>query len=133
MTAVRFDTATIEAVKLAAEARGGSVSDWIRDAVQREVDRRGSSPTSTSAVPPALRPDDCVSMALTIGPGDSWHIVVKTGQRAGRWCCEEGHGSPEDASAHGALLAIQALSAWARSLQPPAIGALILRGESTAA
>ena len=49
-----------------------------------------------------------------------------------RACCNEGHNSPEDAAAHGALIAAQALAAYARSLRPPAIGALILAGKSAA-
>ena len=45
---------------------------------------------------------------------------------AGRDCCAGGHDEPEEAAAHGALLAAAWLGRDARSLQPPAIGALAL-------
>ena len=41
-------------------------------------------------------------------------------------CCATGHASPEEAASHGAALAAIWLSQYARSLKPPAWGALAL-------
>jgi hypothetical protein len=130
MTSVRFDPGVLGAVKAAAEAQGHSVSEWMRDAVQREISRRDSEPKAPVHGDAMRQP----VMSLSIGPGDCWQATLSDAGRANwaRCCCNEGHLSPEDAAAHGALLAAQALTAYARSLRPPAIGALILAGKSAA-
>ena len=75
-----------------------------------------------------------VSIALLLLGGDEvprWAARVTDDTRppcargAVRDCCE-GHGTPEEAAAHGALLAAMLLVRDARSLEPPAIGALAL-------
>ena len=135
VASVRFDPAVIDAVKTAAEAKGRTVGSWIRDVVDREISRRESSRPETSL--PAMTRGDAMrqpAMSLSIGPGDCWQVILSDvgRQNWARACCNEGHRSPEDAAAHGALIAAQALTAYARSLQPPAIGALILAGRSAA-
>ena len=73
-----------------------------------------------------------VSLSLSVIGTDEeprWAAEVRPGSRkAGnwQWCCEEGHFTPEAAAAHGADLAARWLGQYARSLQPPACGALAI-------
>ena len=135
VVSVRFDPAVIDAVKTVAGAKDQAPSAWIRETVDREISRRESIRPETSL--PAVTHGDAMrqpAMSLSIGPGDCWQVILSDVGRMNwaRCCCNEGHASPEDAAAHGALIAAQALTAYARSLQPPAIGALILAGRSAA-
>ena len=45
----------------------------------------------------------------------------------GQYCCGQGHTTPEEAASHGSALAATWLSSYARSLKPPACGALALQ------
>jgi hypothetical protein len=68
-----------------------------------------------------------VSLAL-IGTDEEprWATDVIRG-RKWSYCCHDGHYTPEAAASHGAELAAAYLSQYARSLQPPACGALALQ------
>ena len=74
-----------------------------------------------------------VTLSLAIVGTDEdprWAAFVKysdTGMRRdGRFCCDDGHWTPEAAAAHGLEISAAVLVAEVRSLQPPAIGALAL-------
>lgn len=119
---VRFDAAARAAMQSAAEADGCTVSEWLRRAAGREVERREGAAAITAGWV-AERPE----MALSIGEGDQWRMWLSDRATSAndRWCCD-GHGSPEDAAAHGALLAAQAMSAWARRLPAGTCGGDLL-------
>jgi hypothetical protein len=70
-----------------------------------------------------------VAVTLAIAGSDEdprWTADVRSGS-TWHYCCQGGHASPEGAAAHGATQAALLLSQWARSLRPPACGALALQ------
>ena len=71
-----------------------------------------------------------VSLALALIGTDEqprWVAYVLQGQRRAQDCCEAGHLTPEEAASHGGALAATWLSRHARSLAPPACGALAIQ------
>ena len=74
-----------------------------------------------------------VSLTLMLTGTDEeprWVCDVRPGGGpASRWdhCCEQGHSTPEAAASHGTAEAVAVLARDARSLKPPAIGALALQ------
>lgn len=132
IASVRFDPDVIDAVKALASSGGVRVSEWIRGTVEREVARRDGEAPGAAPMPGWRAENPSLSFSLTAA--DQWQVVVRNRHRPNDWreCCPDGHASPEDAAAHGALLAAQAMSTWARSLREPAAGALVLAGKSVA-
>lgn len=76
------------------------------------------------------------TMAMVlVGEEDAlrWAVLVKHGSEnrmAGRYCCEDGHYTPEAAAAHGAELAAAWMVREARRLELPACGALALQQQA---
>jgi hypothetical protein len=133
VASVRFDAAVIGAVKAAAAAEGRTPGAWIRNAVQREVTRReNGSPAQAQGSCASVMENP--SLSFSINAAGQWQVIIadRSLHHSWRYCCESGHASPEEAAAHGSVLAAQLLSAWARTLRPPALGGLLLDGQNVA-
>lgn len=71
-----------------------------------------------------------VSIALMLIGTDEeprWAAYILQGKSRAQDCCEAGHQTPEEAASHGAALAATWLSRYARSLTPPACGAVAIQ------
>jgi hypothetical protein len=54
-------------------------------------------------------------------------IGTSSPNKGGRYCCEDGHYTPEAAASHGAELAATLMTQEVRALKPPHAGALALQ------